>query len=221
MGRTGLKGVQERIDSAAHAAGRLDPITLVVVAKNASDEELSAAIAEGARHIGESRSDSLVSRVERFDDVLWHFVGRLQGNKARKTRSVTDLLHSMDRHALADYWADGVTAPPPALIQVNLAGEDQKAGVTSSDALPLIEKCVELSIEVQGLMTVPPRPDKPGDSARWFTELRELRDRIARDHPQVKELSMGMSEDFPIAVAEGATILRVGRAIFDPFRNEG
>ena len=132
-----------------------------------------------------------------------------------------DLLHSMDRPKLVGHWTRGEGLVPPVLVQVNLAGEDQKGGVTLAEARPLVDQCLQAGIEVRGLMTVPPRPDHPGDSARWFSELRELRDAMAADHPGVTELSMGMSDDFEVAVAEGATILRVGRAIFDPVRNEG
>ncbi len=221
MDRSGLSRVEERIAAAAARAGRSDAITLVVVAKYASDQELDAVIKEGAGNIGESRADAVVARAARFRDVSWHFVGRLQGNKVRKVRPVTDLLHSMDRPDLADYWSKSEAEPSPVLIQVNLAGEPQKAGVSPDGALALVDKCAASGIEVHGLMTVPPRPETPEDSGRWFAGLRQLRDRIALDHPRVTELSMGMTDDFLIAISEGATILRVGRAIFDPFRNEG
>lgn len=221
MGHSGLNRVQERIAAAAADAGRSDPITLVVVAKSASDEALQTVIEEGAVCIGENRADAFVARAGRFRDVSWHFVGRLQGNKVRKVRPVTDLLHAMDRPDLAEYWGREAGGLPPVLIQVNLAGEPQKAGVPPEEVSSLVEKCVTIGIEVHGLMMVPPRPDTGTDSARWFAALRQLRDRVVRDHPRVRELSMGMTDDFPIAVAEGATILRVGRAIFDPFHNEG
>ncbi len=221
MGRSGLSEVEERIATAAVSADRIDPVTLVVVAKYASDQELEAVIAEGADHIGESRADSLIARAGRFQNVSWHFVGRLQGNKVRKVRPTANLLHSMDRESLADYWSRGETKAPPVLVQVNLAGEPQKAGVAGEGVLPLLEKCAELAIDVCGLMAVPPRGETPEDGRRWFAALRQLRDRVSLDYPRVKELSMGMTDDFPVAVSEGATILRVGRAIFDPFRNEG
>lgn len=221
MGHSGLTDVEERIAAAAAGAGRTDPITLVVVAKYASDSELESVIAEGVRDVGESRADSLVSRRPRFNGISWHFVGRLQGNKVGSVRNSVDLLHSMDRVQLAAYWSKGEQHPPPVLVQVNLASEAQKAGVTPAGVLPMIDACVVSGVEVQGLMAIPPRPADGADSARWFSELRELRDKVALDHPNVRQLSMGMTQDFPIAVAEGATILRVGRAIFDPFRKEG
>lgn len=221
MGDTGLKEIEERIAAAATQAGRADPVTLVVVVKYASDSEVAAVIDDGARHLGESRADALVDRADKFPDVEWHFVGRVQGRKVRLIRPVTDLLHSMDRLDLADYWSKAGPNPPPVLIQVNLASEPQKAGVTADEVLPLVDKCVGLGISVRGLMTIPPRPEVSANSARWFSELRDLRDVVAGDHPQVQDLSMGMTADFAVAIAEGATILRVGRAIFEPSRNEG
>jgi len=221
MGHTGLTEVEERVAAAASKAGRIDPITLVVVAKYASDSELEQVIAEGALHIGESRSESLRDRAARFGGVSWHFVGRLQGNKVKAVRRQTDLLHSMDRLRLAGYWTAGDDHPPPVLAQVNLAGEPQKAGAAPSEVHLLIETCVTAGVEVRGLMAVPPQAKDPADSRRWFSQLRDIRDKLLPEHPGVRELSMGMSADYVVAVEEGATILRVGRAIFDPFRKEG
>jgi pyridoxal phosphate enzyme (YggS family) len=220
MDPTGLTAVSERIAAAASKADRNDPIRLVVVVKYASDEQVDAVVAAGATHLGESRADQLAARAARHV-LTWHFIGQLQSNKAKRVRASADLLHSMDRAKLVDHWTRGEARVPPVLIQVNLAGEDQKAGVQPSSARPLVDVCLQAGIEVQGLMTVPPRPEHPGDSARWFSTLRELRDDLVTDFPSVTELSMGMSDDFEVAVAEGATILRVGRAIFEPFRNEG
>jgi pyridoxal phosphate enzyme (YggS family) len=219
MAAAGLSVVRERIAAAAATAGRDDLIRLVVVVKYASDDQVAAVIADGASDLGESRAQALAGRAERFRGVSWHFVGRLQRNKAAAVRSSAELLHSMDRPSLARTWAD--PAAPPVLIQVNLADEPQKGGVGAAEAPALVETCRELGVEVRGLMTVPPRPDRPEDSSPWFAKLRRLRDAIAADHPEVKELSMGMSDDFEAAIAEGATILRVGRAIFDPFEEKG
>jgi PLP dependent protein len=221
MDPTGLTVVTERIAAAARRAGRRDAIRLVVVVKYASDEQVDAVVGAGATDLGESRAEPLVVRSTRHDSVSWHFIGRLQSNKASKVRGAAALLHSMDRPKLVDHWTRGEGPVPPVLVQVNLAGEDQKGGVQPADARPLVEQCLQAGIEVRGLMAVPPRPEHPGESARWFSQLRELRDSVAADHRFVMELSMGMSDDFEVAVAEGATILRVGRAIFDPLRNEG
>lgn len=221
MDTTGLTEVEERISAAARLSGRTDPIRLVVVAKYASDADVERVVGAGATDLGENRADALVKRSSQFGDVVWHFVGRVQGNKARLIRPATQLLHSMDRSNLVGYWSKGDVATPPVLVQVNLAGEPQKAGVAPDEVRQIIEQCVTSGIEVRGLMTVPPRPDVGTDSARWFAHLRQLRDEIRVDHPEVAELSMGMTDDFEVAIGEGATILRVGRAIFEPSRNEG
>lgn len=222
MAGTGLTAVRERIVAAARRAGRVaDEVGLVVVTKYASDEQVEQVVAAGATDLGESRADAIAARAAIFQGVRWHFVGRLQGNKVRKVRPVTDLLHSMDRPDLVRYWSSGVEGAPPVLVQVNVGGEQQKAGVAPADAPALVDLCIGFGLDVRGLMTVPPRAARPGDARPWFEKLRRLRDSIAVDHPGVRELSMGMSDDFEEAVAEGATVLRVGRAIFGPVRDEG
>jgi pyridoxal phosphate enzyme (YggS family) len=221
MGATGLSEVRARIESAAARAGRSDPVRVVIVTKYASDEAIRAVVGDGGTELGESRAQQLVERAARFGEARWHFVGRLQRNKVGLVRPAVDLLHSMDRARLAASWIRDDDRPPPVLVQVNLAAESQKGGVAPPEAQALVEECRRLGIEVRGLMTVPPRPERPGDSARWFAALRGLRERIALDHPEVVHLSMGMSDDYEVAVEEGATILRIGRAIFEPFPDRG
>jgi pyridoxal phosphate enzyme (YggS family) len=218
---TGLTDVRRRIAAAAARAGR-DPqeITLVGVSKYASEEAILTAFEEGLEDFGENRATELVAR-SRLLPARWHFVGRLQGNKVRRVRPITHLLHSLDRPELAEYWVKGPGSPPPALVQVDLAGEPQKGGIEPERAGALVAAAEALGIEVVGLMTVPPVPDPPETSRRWFRRLRELRDGIRLDHPAVAHLSMGMTDDFEVAVEEGATVLRVGRAIFGPFQHEG
>ena len=217
----GLTAVRSRIAAAAERSGR-DPsaITLVGVSKYASDQAIQAAYEAGLEDFGENRAGDFVER-SRLVPARWHFVGRLQRNKVRLVRPIAHLLHSLDRPELAEYWMKGPGSPPPALVQVDLAGEAQKGGVAPEDAASLVGTALRLGIRVTGLMTVPPIPTDPEDSRRWFRELRELRDRIREHHPSVAELSMGMTEDFEVAVEEGATVLRVGRAIFGPFQHEG
>jgi pyridoxal phosphate enzyme (YggS family) len=217
---TGLSAVRAAVAAVAEGCGR-DPagITIVGVSKYASDEAVRAAYDEGLRHFGENRADGFVARAELLPaDVLMHFVGRLQGNKVRHVRPITHLLHSLDRPELAGYWMKGPGSPPPVLIEVNLAGEEQKGGIAPEGTARLIEEATALGIEVRGLMTVPPVAATPEDSRPWFRALRELRDRLRPDHPGLEELSMGMSDDYAVAVEEGATFLRVGRAIFEPER---
>lgn len=211
--------VRDRIAAAAARAGR-DPegITLVAVSKTADDDAVLEAYRAGHRDFGENRVGELAERAPRLpSDIRWHFVGRLQTNKVRRVRPVTHLLHSLDRPRLIAPWAKGTGAPPPVLVQVNVAGEEQKAGVTVGEAAGLVDQALAMGIEVRGLMTMPPRVEDPEDARAWFEALAELRAGIARDRPGVDELSMGMTDDYEVAVEAGATLLRIGRAIFGPF----
>lgn len=217
MDRTGLTEVETRIAAAAARAG-LDAsdIDLIVVTKYASEAAVRAVISEGAALLGENRADGIARRATAFPNVAWHFIGQLQRNKVNRVRPVTSVLHSMDRIRLARAWSRE-PRPPPVYVQVDLAGEPQKGGAAPADVPAVVEACHELEIEVLGLMTIPPAGDHPEDARPWFARLRSLRDSVARDHPGVRGLSMGMSDDFEVAVEEGATVLRVGRAIFDVF----
>lgn len=218
-----MSQVQERLARAAERAGR-DPaeIVLVGVSKYASPEALLSAYGQGLRDFAENRAQELAARVPTLpDDVRWHFVGRLQRNKARVVRPLAHLLHSLDRPALCPVWRRGSGPTPPVLVQVNVSGEPQKAGVAPEEAEDLVEGAISMGLEVRGLMTLPPPPERPEASRPYFAALRRLRDRIRRHHPSVVELSMGMTDDFEVAVEEGATLLRVGRAIFGPFHDDG
>jgi pyridoxal phosphate enzyme (YggS family) len=220
MGASGLTEVRRRIAAAATRVGRdPDEIDLVVVTKYASDPAVRAILSEGVTRLGESRAGGIERRAGSFPDVEWHFIGHLQRNKVNRVRPVTDVLHSMDRDRLARAWARRPD-PPPVYVQVDLAGETQKGGVAPGGVPGLLALCAELEIEVRGLMTIPPRGRSPEDARRWFDELRALRDRVAGDHDADLGLSMGMSDDFEVAVEEGATILRVGRAILEPLEDD-
>jgi PLP dependent protein len=217
---TGLSAVRAGVVAAAGRCGR-DPgeVTIVGITKYASDEAVLAAYAEGLRDFGENRSDGFVARAALLPgDVRMHFVGRLQGNKVRHVRPIAHLLHSLDRPELAGYWMKGPGSPPPVLVEVNLAGEQQKGGIDPDGVGALVAAAVAMGLDVRGLMTVPPVAAAAEESRRWFRALRELRDRLRADHPGLTELSMGMTDDYPVAVEEGATFLRVGRAIFEPER---
>lgn len=219
---TGLTGVRRRIAAAAARSGR-DPgeVTLVAVSKGVPDAAVLAAYDAGHRDFGENRADALLQRAPRLPaDIRWHFVGRLQGNKVRRVRPMVHLLHSLDRADLAGYWAGGVLAPP-VLVEVNVSGEAQKAGVAPDDAEALVAAATDLGLEVCGLMTMAPAVADPEAARPHFTALRLLRDRLSRKYPALAGLSMGMTDDFEVAVEEGATILRVGRAIFSSSPTEG
>jgi PLP dependent protein len=203
---------------AAKRAGRdPDGITVVAVTKNQPFERVVEAYEAGHRDFGENRAQDMAEKAELLPgDVRWHFIGPLQTNKVRLVRPSTALLHSMDRESLASAWLKGSGLPPPVLIQVNLGDEPQKFGV-SEEALPaLVEHVARLGIEVRGLMAIPPIPGSPEDSRPYFRSLRRLGDLVRAEHPDAGELSMGMSDDFEVAIEEGASIIRVGRAIFGP-----
>jgi pyridoxal phosphate enzyme (YggS family) len=209
MAASGLTAVRDRIAAAAAAAGRSpNEVTLVVVSKGRSLDQIREVYAAGHRDFGENRAQELVEKAPHLpDDIRWHFVGPLQRNKAKKVLGA--LLHSLDREPLARTWVGS-----PALVQVNIGEEPQKHGVAPDAALEFVDLCVGIGVEVRGLMAIPPRVAFPEQARPFFGTLRRLRDDARRRHPQVRELSMGMTDDFEIAVAEGATMVRIGRAIF-------
>ncbi len=213
-----LTEVRTRVAAAATRVGR-DPaeVTLVAVSKGQPVSTIEAAYAAGHRDFGENRAQELVAKAPGLpSDIRWHFVGSLQTKKAKLVRPSTHLLHSLDRPKLVAAWARGAQSPPPALVQVNLAAEPQKHGVDVTDLPRLLELAGTEGIEVRGLMLIPPVPAAPEDSRPWFARLAELISELRPAHPRLRELSMGMTDDFEVAVEEGATVIRVGRAIFGP-----
>jgi PLP dependent protein len=219
-----LADIRTRISRAASAVGR-DPssIRLIAVSKTFPLEAVREAYDAGQREFGENRVQEGLQKIDGSADlsIRWHLLGHLQANKARKAASAfamiqsvdsVELLHKLDRGA-AD---EGRT--PELLIQVDLAGEATKFGAPPAEVPRLFEAAVACrAARVVGLMTLPPLPDTPEDARRWFRQLRELRDGwLASGVPSalLRELSMGMSGDFEVAIQEGATIVRVGTAIF-------
>ncbi|MEX1004018.1 MAG: YggS family pyridoxal phosphate-dependent enzyme [Acidimicrobiia bacterium] len=211
-----LSEVEQRIAAACAGAGRdRSEVTLVAVSKGRSVEAIRALYDDGHRDFGENRAQELRDKVDELaSDVRWHFVGPLQTNKVRVVRPSASVLHSMDRDSLATAWLKGSGHPPPVYLQVNIGEEEQKSGVAPADSPSFCDRLVSLGIQVVGLMAIPPLADDPEEARPHFAALRELRDAIAADHPAVTGLSMGMSDDFEVAISEGATSIRVGRAIF-------
>ncbi len=125
------------------------------------------------------------------------------------------LLHSMDRLDLGKAWMKGPGRPPPALLQVNVGREPQKSGVEPQEVEKTAERLEELGVRLLGLMAIPPLSEEPEDARPYFDLLHGLRERLATTHPAISELSMGMSDDFEVAISAGATIIRIGRAIFE------
>jgi pyridoxal phosphate enzyme (YggS family) len=208
---TRLSNVRAEIARAARHARR-DPgdVTLVAVSKRRTAEEIEALIEAGQRDFGESRvqeaQDKWPTLKERFPDVRLHMIGRLQSNKAAEAAAMFDTIHSLDRPSLLTALA-ATPVRPPAYIQVNLAAEEQKGGVSLADLPGFIDSVRASPVPLAGLMAIPPADLEPGP---FFAFLNEL----GRRH-DVTGLSMGMSGDYPAAVMLGATMVRVGTALFE------
>lgn len=217
MVTTNLKAVWDRIAEAAALADR-DPagITLVAVSKGQPIERILEAYAAGQRDFGENRAAELAAKAPLLpDDIEWHFIGSLQTRQAKIARPYTSLLHSLDRIRLVNVWS---AAEPvvPALLQVNVAAEPQKHGSDPEEVEELLRLATDRGIPCVGLMTMAPLSEDPEASRRCFAKLRQLRDQMRGAYPSLTELSMGMTDDYAVAIEEGATIIRVGRAIFGP-----
>jgi pyridoxal phosphate enzyme (YggS family) len=215
---TGFDDVMFRVERACARAGR-DPagITVVAVSKEKSVADVLEVYEQGHRDFGENRAGELADKARQLpSDITWHFVGALQSRKARTVRPIVGLLHSMDRKSLASAWLKGQGHPPPVLVQVNLGEEQQKSGVAPDGVAELVDWMGVMGLDVRGLMAIPPIPEEAEDSRPYFRQLREIRDRVLLENPSATELSMGMTDDFEVAIEEGASIIRVGRAIFGP-----
>jgi len=219
-----LSQIRARMAAAAGAAGR-DPssIRLVAVSKTFPSEAVREAYAAGQREFGENRVQEGLQKIGETTDlnIRWHLLGHLQTNKARKAGPAFAMVQSVDSVELIhklDAAAAEAGRTPELLIQVDLAGEATKFGATPAEVPRLFEAAGACrAASVVGLMTLPPVPDTPEDARPFFRRLRELRDEwLAAGVPasMLRELSMGMSGDFEVAIQEGATIVRVGTAIF-------
>lgn len=218
MGGVNLESIHERMATAAERRGRTaDQVTLVAVGKTHPVEVLMKAYEAGHRDFGENRAAELAAKARLMPpDVRWHFVGPLQRNKVRLVRPVVHLLHSVDRLNLGTAWLKGPGTAPPALLEVNLGAEPQKAGVKVEEARAMTEQLLALGVDLRGLMAIPPLVEDPDQARLDFRRLTRLRDELVASFPVMAELSMGMTDDFEMAIEEGATMIRVGRAIFGP-----
>ncbi|HUR67812.1 MAG TPA: alanine racemase [Candidatus Thermoplasmatota archaeon] len=184
----------------AKVAGRA---RLVAVSKGATLEQVRAVFDAGQRDFGENRADALAARAASLPrEARWHFIGNLQSRDLRRLRELEPLVHSFDRPDLVARWPVAV----PVLVQVDFTGRPERNGVAPADVPALVDALRARGIEARGLSTLPP---KEGDPRAVFRALSALRDELG-----LEELSMGMSEDYEIAIEEGATMVRVGRAIF-------
>ncbi|HIJ81302.1 MAG TPA: YggS family pyridoxal phosphate-dependent enzyme [Desulfuromonadales bacterium] len=218
-----LKHIAEHIRSTAERAGRNHgSVRLVAVSKTRPAADVMAAYHAGQVLFGENYVQELtVKMAEVREPVEWHFIGHLQSNKVKYIAGGVSLIHSVDRLSLAEeisrQWGRfGKVCD--VLIQVNVSGESTKSGTTEAGAIELVKACSLLpNIRVKGLMTMPPFFDDPEAARPFFAELRRLADRIRQENiagVEMKELSMGMSGDFEAAIQEGATLVRIGTAIF-------
>jgi pyridoxal phosphate enzyme (YggS family) len=217
-----LQRVRERIDAAAGRAGR-DPagITLVAVSKSHPPAVIREAMAAGQRDFGENRVQEAAAKYKELGtEVRWHFVGRLQRNKVKDLVGWVDLIHSVDRQELAaeiGIRASAAGAPQEVLAEVNVSGDPGRGGVREEDLGPLLEAAATVKgIRVTGLMAMAPVVSSPEGARPYFRRVARLRDQAATRFPQldIHHLSMGMSQDYEVAVEEGATLVRVGEAIF-------
>lgn len=211
--------VRERIGAACARSGR-DPaaVRLVVVSKTVPVERIRPLLEHDHTLLGENRVQEALAKMPELPGASWHLVGHLQRNKARHAVGVFELIHSVDGAKLAlelDRRAESAGVRQAILAEVNLAAERTKFGVAESDLPELLDTILPLKhVELRGLMTIPPPPDSPEHSRAWFARLRELAEREStRLGLALPELSMGMTDDFEVAVEEGATLVRVGRAI--------
>jgi len=216
-----LARVREQIARAAAKSGRAaDQVALVAITKTHPAGKVRASIEAGQTLFGESRVQQARARIPELpSNIRWHFVGHLQQNKLRHALPLFELIHSVDSLALAQDMnrvAEEEGMHPRVLLQVNVAGEGSKFGFSPDKLRHQMEELLALPrLSILGLMTIPPLAEEAEASRKYFVQLRELRDRVQTDfRVDLAQLSMGMTQDYAIAIEEGATLVRVGTAIF-------
>jgi pyridoxal phosphate enzyme (YggS family) len=220
-----IENVQNRIKRAAEKVGRdAKEIKLVTVTKTVDVNRIKEAVEAGLRIFGENRVQEAQKKVASYElrvpsgKIEWHFIGHLQTNKAKYAVQLFDMIHSIDSTALAEELnkqAAKINKIQDALIEVKLSEEETKHGVPKNELMELIESTKDMkNLNILGLMTIPPFYDDAEKTRPYFKRLRELRDVAVKNGYNLPELSMGMSHDFEIAIEEGATMVRIGTAIF-------
>lgn len=218
---TGLREVERRVTAACERAGRSrDEVRLIAVSKTFGAETINAAIEAGATDLGENRVQEFRDKFSGIRrEAVWHMIGHLQSNKARDAVRLFNVIHSVDRLQLAERLSKEAVAADrtiDVLVQINIGEEPQKSGAEVAETEELVRQVGALpNLKLVGLMTIPPIADE--DTTRgYFSRMRTLRDdaRESTGISTLTELSMGMTDDFEIAIEEGATVIRVGRAIF-------
>lgn len=220
-----IENVQNRIKRAAEKVGRdAKDIKLVTVTKTVDVNRIKEAVEAGLRIFGENRVQEAQKKVASSEfrvpsgKIEWHFIGHLQTNKVKYAVQLFDMIHSIDSTALAEELnkqAARINKIQDALIEVKLSEEETKHGVPKNELMELIESTKDMkNLNILGLMTIPPFFDDAEKTRPYFRRLRELRDVAVKNGYNLPELSMGMSHDFEIAIEEGATMVRIGTAIF-------
>ncbi len=219
-----LAAVQQRLAAAVTRSGREgQEIILVAVGKTQDAERLAEAVRAGACHLGENRIREAEVKKDQVPPATWHLIGPLQRNKARRALELFDFIHTVDRPEIArrlqfllsEHWPERVQ---PVLVEINIGNEPTKAGVLPDQAQDLVREVMACDrLDLKGLMAIPPRGPTAEDSRVHFRRLRSLRDDLRSEFGlALPHLSMGMSHDFEVAIEEGATMVRVGTAIFGP-----
>lgn len=235
-----LADVRARIAQACqHARRSPDSVTLIAVSKTHPPDVILAAAAQGQIHFGENRAEEAAHKIPVVRQqsgptaarLVWHMIGHVQSRKAREVAAIFDTIHSLDGFKLAErlsrFAAEAGRRPLPVLLEMNVSGEASKEGFAAAgwrESRTLreslwedIRRMIELpGLRIDGLMTMAPIADDPEQVRPVFTALRELRDALAAEFPAAdwRNLSMGMTDDYPVAIEEGATMVRIGRAIF-------
>lgn len=222
--KTILEEIHQRMADAAVACGRSpETVKLVAVSKTVNADRVAVAIDAGVSILGENYIQEAREKFNALSDrsVHWHFIGHLQSNKAKYAVRMFDLIHSVDSFKLAnalDKAARKIGKVQDILIQVNISGEETKTGIDETDAIDLLTRIADLeNVRVNGLMTLPPFFDSPEEARPFFRQLAQLTRKIEDRNisgVQMKDLSMGMTGDFEVAIEEGATLVRIGTAIF-------
>jgi len=213
--RRRIQEIEQRIAGAADKAGRAsDEITVIGVTKMVAPEAIRQAFEAGMRHFGESRIQEASDKISRLSALqprpVWHMVGHLQTNKVKTAVEIFDIIHSVDSIRLAEAISQNAMRDVPVLIQVNISGEGTKSGFPTAEVGSAVAHMTRLpQVRIAGLMTIAPYTDRPEEVRPVFRQLRELRDSLGLEH-----LSMGMTDDFEVAIEEGATMVRIGRAVF-------
>ncbi|WP_027414511.1 YggS family pyridoxal phosphate-dependent enzyme [Aneurinibacillus terranovensis] len=218
--------VQENIKKACEKVQRSPDVQIVAVTKYVSLETTRLALAAGIQHLGESKSQDAIAKWKALgDQAVWHFIGHLQTNKVRDIIGKFTYVHSLDRYSLAAELSkrgQQIQAVTRCFVQVNISGEESKHGIKPGDAASFIREINHMpAIELVGLMTMAPYVSD-AEETRWiFRSLRELRDELRQEFPQIPltHLSMGMSNDYQVAVEEGATFIRLGSTLVGDERN--